>query len=80
MLPAPEDEVFRQSVQRETLVNYQHLVGRRGVTTTQLTPSGKASLDDQLIDVISEGELVQRDTQVEVVEVHGNRVVVRPVE
>jgi membrane-bound ClpP family serine protease len=37
-------------------------------------------LDDQLIDVISEGELVQRDTEIEVVEVHGNRVIVRSLE
>jgi len=80
MLPAPEDEAFQQILQRESLVNYQHLVGRRGVTTTQLTPSGKAILDDQLIDVISEGELVKLDTEIEVVEVHGNRVIVRPLE
>ena len=48
-------------------------------TTTQLTPSGKARFDDRMVDVITECEVVGRGCEVEVVEVRGNRVFVRPV-
>jgi hypothetical protein len=33
-----------------------------------------------LVDVITDGDVVQRGSPVEVVEVHGNRVLVRAVE
>ncbi|MFN0051728.1 MAG: NfeD family protein [Planctomycetales bacterium] len=53
------------------------LLGRHGVATTVLRPAGKARIDDELIDVISEGPFVSAGRQIEVVAVAGNRVVVR---
>jgi membrane-bound ClpP family serine protease len=47
------------------------------VTTTQLTPSGKARFGHQLLDVIADGELIGRGAPVIVTQVQGNRVVVR---
>jgi len=64
---------------RELLADFHELLGARGTTTTQLTPSGKARFGNRLVDVISDGELIPRDVTVEVVEVHGNRVLVREV-
>jgi membrane-bound ClpP family serine protease len=63
--------------QPDALGGFQHLVGQTGVTVTQLTPSGKARIDDQLVDVVSEGDVVARGASVVVVETHGNRIVVR---
>lgn len=60
--------------------DYQHLLGRRGTATTQLTPSGKARFGDELIDVIAGGEVVERGAAVEVVQVRGTHVYVRSVE
>jgi membrane-bound serine protease (ClpP class) len=65
--------------QPDALGDYQHFVGQTGVTVTQLTPSGKARIDDQLVDVLSEGDVVPRGASVIVVETHGNRIVVRAV-
>jgi len=77
MLAPPEQEELRQLAQREALVSYDHLVGQAGVTATQLTPSGKARIGEQLVDVIAEGEVIARDADIVVVDVRGSRVVVR---
>lgn len=76
-LPPPNDEEAEVIKRRESLVGFDDsLVGRRGVTTTQLTPSGKARFGDEFIDVIADGELIEPGTEIVVVEVHGYRVVV----
>ena len=55
------------------------LLGQEGVAVTQLRPAGMARFAGKKVDVISEGEVIDPDTRVRVVEVKGNRVVVRPV-
>lgn len=80
MLAAPDEDELGQREQRELLADYRHLVGKRGKTTTQLTPSGKARFGDEVIDVISNGELVPQSADVFVAEVRGNRVLVEPVD
>lgn len=62
---------------RESLVDFSHLVGRSGTTTTPLMPSGKARFAGELIDVIADGEAIERGEAVVVVEVRGNRVLVQ---
>ena len=56
------------------------LVGKVGVAKTLLRPSGKMVLGDRKIDCVTEGDLVQAGRKVEILEVHGARVVVRAVE
>ena len=75
--PPAQAEGFGESVDRESMVNWQHLVGRRGLTVTTLGPAGKAKIDGQLFDVISDGRLIEKDQEVVVFEVAGNRVVVK---
>ena len=74
--PAEEDHM----VHRESLVDWDYLSGKRGVTVTQLTPSGKARFGDDIVNVISDGLLVSRDTPVRVVAVRGNHILVEPLE
>ncbi|MBN2474925.1 MAG: hypothetical protein JXB62_09985 [Pirellulales bacterium] len=80
MLQPPEGEEAESISRRESLVELGDFVGSRGTTTTQLTPSGKARFGTMLVDVITDGDVVARGTEIEVVEVHGNRIVVRAVE
>ncbi len=80
MLEPPEGEEAEIISRREALVNFHDLLGTRGTTTTQLTPCGKARFDDLLVDVIADGEVIDRGTEIEVVEVRGSRVLVRRVE
>jgi len=63
-----------------TMATYDDLIGSRGMTSTQLTPSGKARVEGHLIDVIADCEVIERGTEIEIVEVHGNRVFVRAVD
>ena len=76
VLAPPEGEEAADLSRREAMVDLANLLGRRGKTTTPLTPSGKARVDNLLVDVLTGGEAVARGATVEVVEVHGNRVVV----
>jgi membrane-bound ClpP family serine protease len=71
----PQDTAFIQET--EKLADYQHLLGRTGVTTTPLVPAGKAVFDDELVNVVSDGELIETDAPVEVIDVVGYRIVVR---
>jgi membrane-bound ClpP family serine protease len=79
MLEPPSDAELEDLAHREALVDFEHLLGHQGVATTQLTPSGKARFGGQLVDVIADGEVIGRGSEVVVVEVQGNRVVVRSV-
>ena len=78
MLEPPSDAELEDLAHREALVDFDHLLGHEGVATTQLTPSGKARFGSQLVDVIADGEVISRGSEVVVIEVQGNRVVVRP--
>lgn len=52
--------------------------GKQGITTTNLRPAGMAEIDNQRIDVVSEGGYIERGTIIEVVEIDGPRVIVAP--
>lgn len=55
----------------------KHLVGKTGKTLTKLRPVGDADFDGVRLDVISRGEYIEKDSVIEVIEVEGNRIVVR---
>ena len=79
VLEPPRPEERAEINQRESIVDHSNLIGVRGVTTTHLRPAGKAEIARELIDVIAEGEPLDRGTPVIVVDAHANRVVVRAV-
>ena len=53
------------------------LLSQTGTAFSTLRPSGKAHINGKLIDVVSGGDFIDPGTAVQVVEVAGNRVVVR---
>lgn len=55
----------------------KQMVGSRGVASSTLRPSGMADFHGKMIDVVTEGDFLPPGTAVEVVDVQGNRVVVR---
>jgi len=56
------------------------IVGLRGKTVSALRPAGSARFGNRKIDVISCGQFVDAGQDVRVVESHGNRVLVEPIE
>ena len=55
----------------------QLLVGEQGTAMSILRPAGKAEIAGRFLDVVSEGPYIQQGAQIEVIEVSGNRIVVR---
>ena len=53
------------------------MVGRAGVALTTLRPAGRAEFGDAELDVVAEGEFIEKGTRIEITEVRGSRVVVR---
>jgi membrane-bound ClpP family serine protease len=71
----PKDTVDIQATER--LANYDGLLGQRGTTVTPLVPAGKARIGDELYDVVSDGDLIEKDNHIEIVQVIGYKIVVR---
>src|SRR5690606_13537883 len=67
--PAPANQA-RQQVQ----------VGDVGRALGPLRPSGKMFIEDDIVEVVTEGDFVASETPVRVVAVQGRRIVVRRVE
>ncbi len=55
----------------------KYLLGKRGTAGTDLRPSGVGIFDDVNFDVVSEGEYISRDAQIEIIKVEGSRLIVR---
>ncbi len=55
----------------------KYLIGKVGVAITNLRPVGDADFDGVRLDVVSRGEYINKGSAVEVIEVEGNRIVVR---
>ncbi|WP_371370638.1 nodulation protein NfeD [Sporomusa aerivorans] len=60
--------------------DYSIYLGKTGITPTGLRPAGTVIIDGVQLDVVSEGQFVEPQTLVKVVNITGNRIVVRPVE
>ena len=54
-----------------------NLVGKSGKTLTPLRPTGAALINGHRVDIVTQGEFVAPETDVEVIFVEGSRVVVR---
>ncbi len=72
---APELASASGYVSSETL---EDLVGQTGVSVTPLRPAGMANIGGDRIDVVTRGEFVTPGVPVEIIQVRGSRVVVRP--
>jgi membrane-bound serine protease (ClpP class) len=52
-------------------------LGDAGEVVSILRPTGKAKFGDAIVDVVAEAEFLDKGTKVEIIEVRGNRVVVK---
>jgi membrane-bound ClpP family serine protease len=59
--------------------DYTDYMGKKGVTTTILRPTGKVAFDDKELQVLSSGEQIEHDVFVEVIKVEGSKIIVRRV-
>lgn len=55
------------------------LLGQKGRAVTDLRPVGKAGFGDKILDVVAETGFINKTTEVEIIKVEGNRILVRKV-
>lgn len=59
--------------------NLKDLLDMKGFAVSDLRPSGFAKIDSKRVDVVTRGEMIEKGKEVRVIEVEGNRVVVKAV-
>ncbi|MCC3356673.1 NfeD family protein [Bacillus sp. REN16] len=59
--------------------NRKDLIGKQGIALTTLRPSGTVIINDERIDVVTQGNYIEKNTKVEVIKTEGSRIVVREV-
>ncbi len=54
-------------------------IGARGITVTELRPIGKAVFAHKKLEVSSTGDYIHRETEVEIIQILGNKIIVQPI-
>jgi len=67
-----------QGFRSGTLVN-ESLIGKEGKTASALRPSGIAFIEDRRYDVVTRGEMLEKGTNIKIIDVTGNRIVVKKI-
>ncbi|WP_052353688.1 NfeD family protein [Neobacillus jeddahensis] len=60
-------------------INRTDLLGKEGIALTILRPAGTIIINDERIDVVSEGGYIEQNAKIQVIKVEGARIVVREV-
>ena len=63
------------TVQDEAEIN--KFIGKKGISVTTLRPSGKAEINGEVVEVVSDGEFVEKGTNIEVIDVTSNKIIIR---
>ncbi|MHB1426830.1 MAG: NfeD family protein [Gemmataceae bacterium] len=77
----PRDEAgeFGEELTDSIHPEIAELLGAIGVAATPLRPAGKVQFGDDFVDVVAEGSYVLPGSRVQVIEIEGNRIVVKEV-
>lgn len=77
----PESRIGKLLVSRRVIgeigTEQPELLHQAGTAFTQLRPAGTALINGKRVDVVTEGQLIERGAPIQVVAVEGMRVVVR---
>jgi membrane-bound serine protease (ClpP class) len=57
----------------------QSMIGREGITVSELRPAGIADFDKERLDVVTEGDYIEAGRRVKIVRVAGRQVVVKAI-
>ncbi len=60
--------------------DYSAYVGREGIAVSPLRPAGVGLFNSERLDVVTEGEFIEKDTPIRIIRVEGYRLVVRALE
>jgi membrane-bound ClpP family serine protease len=54
-------------------------IGALGITVTELRPIGKVVFAHKKLEVSSTGDYIHRETEVEIIQILGNKIIVQPI-
>jgi membrane-bound serine protease (ClpP class) len=76
-LTLSESQTVESGYTVQTREEVSRYIGKKGVAVTTLRPSGKAEFGEEVLSVETDGEFVEKGSEVEVIEVSANRILVR---
>ena len=87
---APKNNKFFDKITLSTSLNtssgyvsskdYNSYLGKTGVAITPLRPAGSIEVENKKLDVVSESVYIERNREVKIVKVEGNRIIVRKID
>lgn len=78
----PQTRAFQHLTLKEispSAEDERDLLGLEGISHSDLRPAGSAYFAGRKLDVVSYGDYIPRQTEIRIVEVHGNRIVVEDI-
>lgn len=75
--------VFLQDTEKGydvSVEEHQKLVGKQGIALSYLRPTGIAQIDGKRVNVLTEGEFIERNARIKVCELKDNQLVVRRID
>jgi membrane-bound ClpP family serine protease len=78
ILPPPADDADTADI-LGAQPGHAALLGAIGVAATALRPAGKVQFGEDFLDVVAEGDYVNAGSRVQVIEIEGNRIVVKEI-
>jgi len=64
---------------RSSPVEYDTLIGKKGVSVSALRPAGIAVFDDRRLDVVAMGDFIESNQPIEIIKVEGYRIIVNKI-
>ena len=68
---------LRKDVGFTSVISKETLLGLEGTAYTSLRPSGTALIGDEKVDVVTEGEYIEKNEGIKVIRIEGRKIVVR---
>jgi membrane-bound serine protease (ClpP class) len=53
-------------------------IGDEGITFTDVKPNGKAIINDEKVEVYSNGEYIDKDQKIKVIKINQNKIIIKP--
>lgn len=72
-----KDRLTKEAGYSTMNTDYENLVGKEGITLTDLRPVGTIKIDENHYSAVSNAQWVSKDTSIEVVSVDGTRILVK---
>lgn len=72
-----KDRLTKEAGYSSLNIEYEKLIGKQGITLTDLRPVGTIRVNDQDYSAISNAEWIPKQTKVEIVQVDGTRILVK---